>query len=97
MALLGKYCQELGITNESLKSFSMHIHPSKFTKGVALELFLHAKKKITKNPVDRCPEWFSNLLKLGLFCISKTTLKTKLYMIAAKKKNGWEGHQGLSG
>lgn len=48
MALLGKYCQELGITDESLKSFSIHIHPSKFTKGVALELFLHAKKKSLK-------------------------------------------------
>lgn len=55
------------------------------------------QKKITKNPVERCAEWFSNLLKLDLFFISKTTLKTKLYMIAEKKKNEWEGHQGISG
>lgn len=52
MALPGKYCQELGITDESLKSFSMHIHPSKFTKGVALELFLHAKKSLKIQWID---------------------------------------------
>lgn len=48
------------------------------------------QKKITKNAVDRCAELISNLLNLDLFCISKTTLKTKLYLIAAKKKE-WVG------
>lgn len=75
MVLLGKYGQELGITDESLKSFSMHIHPSKFTKGVALELFLHAKKKSLKIQWKDVQNGFQIFLSWICFLFPKPRLK----------------------